>query len=318
MLLPDNLGYFLFGMPQIFYFKGVDQTKSTMYNLFQDVHHSQQYQKFWGGDLLFAEYMCDPGELRSKLWTENHYFTFVVKGKIELTTLRGSYTLEAGKAFFVKKGSCTFQLFPEEGYCELIIFVTDELIRTTLDRHRISLRRDPTSAPTDTVVPLAKNTLLETYYQSLLSYFSQVKPPSQALLQLKFEELLLNLLEQEDNPLLHQGLWDIQQTGKVSISQIMEQNYCSDLSLSDFACLCARSLSSFRRDFLQVYGMPPGQWLREKRLERSKQLLNNTQMKMEEISFECGFRNRSHFSRLFKQRVGISPQSYRSGASIRS
>lgn len=189
--------------------------------------------------------------------------------------------------------------------------ISDELIRTTLDKHRVSLRRDPTSAPTDIVVPLAKNALLQTYYNSLLSYFSQAKPPSPALLQVKFEELLLNLLEQEDNPLLHQSLRDIRQTGKVSISQIMEQNYCSDLKLPDFAKLCARSLSSFRRDFLQLYGMPPGKWLTEKRLERSKQLLRNTQMKMEEVSFECGFKNRSHFSRLFKQQFGLSPQAYR-------
>ncbi len=289
-----------------------------MYNLYQDVHQSQRYKKFREGDLLLAEYTCEPGDLRDHLWSQNHYFTFVTKGKLELSTLNGQYLLEAGKAFFVRKGSCSFQLFKEEMYCELILFVTDEMIRSVLNRHNIQLKVRNHSQQVDLVIPLEQSEVLDTYRQSLLVHFQKAQAPSPALLQVKFEELLLNLLGQEDAVAFHQCLWEISDTGKLSITHIMEQNFCSDLSLSEFAQLCARSLSSFRRDFIQVYGMPPGKWLKEKRLERSKLLLANTNKKMEDICFECGFKNRSHYSRLFKAHAGLSPQAYRRQASSTS
>lgn len=287
-----------------------------MYNLYEDIQQSPQFKKIQVGDLLLAEYTCEPGSLRSKLWSESNYFTFVVNGKLELITLKGRYLLEAGKAFFVRKGSCIFQLFEDQTYCELIIFATDEMIKSVLDRHQLPLHKDANVSQVDLVVPLAQNTVLSSYYQSLLTYFTHSKLPSKALLEVKFTELMLILLTSQPNPTLHQCFYEIGLFGKISISTVMEQNYCSDLSLTDFAKLCARSLSTFRRDFVQLYGVPPGRWLKEKRLQRSKQQLINSNKKLEEICFECGFSNRSHFSRLFKERFGQSPQSFRKQAAI--
>lgn len=46
-----------------------------------------------------------------------------------------------------------------------------------------------------------------------------------------------------------------------SIQQIMEKNFCYNLKLEDYADLCCRSLSSFKRDFEQIYHESPGRWL---------------------------------------------------------
>ncbi|MEM9720516.1 MAG: AraC family transcriptional regulator [Bacteroidota bacterium] len=284
-----------------------------MYNLYKDVHENKSFKKYRVADLLFAEYTCEPGELRSKLWSSTNYFTFVTQGRIELTTLTQTYSLEVGKAFFVRKGSCVFQLFPEEMYCEMIIFVSDEHIKAILDKHHISLPKDPDFPPTDLVIPLELDDTLQNYRQSLLSYFQRSEGFLPSLLQVKFEELLLNVLVQQRHPVLLRCFSEIYQSHKKSISHIMEQNYCSDLSMKEFARLCARSLSSFRRDFQAYYGMPPGRWLKEKRLQRSKVLLMNSDLTLEAICFECGFRNRSHFSRIFKEQFGLSPQAFRKG-----
>ena len=284
-----------------------------MYNLFQDVRTNKQFKKVKTQDLLLAEYTCEPGDVRSKLWSESHYFTFVTQGKLALSTLNDTYELTAGKAFFVQKGSCVFQLFKEEMYCELIIFVSDEHIKSVLNRHQISLRKDLIPSTSDLIIPLEMDDTLVRYRESLLAYFRQTQNLPAPLIQVKFEELLLNLLIHQHHAAFHQCMYEIHHSGRPSLSYIMEQNYCSDLALTEFARLCARSLSSFRRDFNKLYGIPPGQWLKEKRLQRSKVLLTNSDMTLEAICFECGFRNRSHFSRLFKERFGLSPQAFKKG-----
>ncbi len=56
----------------------------------------------------------------------------------------------------------------------------------------------------------------------------------------------------------------------------MELNFFSNLSLTEFARLSARSLSAFKKEFTRIYNTTPGKWLMEKRLEYSYYLLETT------------------------------------------
>ena len=49
----------------------------------------------------------------------------------------------------------------------------------------------------------------------------------------------------------------------------------------------------------------------KKRLSMATELLQNTPLSIGEISFECGFENQTHFSRVFKEKMGIPPQQFR-------
>src|SRR5665811_1449654 len=62
------------------------------------------------------------------------------------------------------------------------------------DRHRIPLIGAGAEEKTDTLIPLAIDDVLEVYFQSLITYFSQLAPPPKSLLKLKFEELMVNIL----------------------------------------------------------------------------------------------------------------------------
>jgi AraC-like DNA-binding protein len=95
------------------------------------------------------------------------------------------------------------------------------------------------------------------------------------------------------------------------VGEIMEANFRFNLSLEEFARLSHRSLSSFKRDFQARFQEPPGKWLLRKRLEYASALLGNSKMNVTEIAFESGFEDVSHFSRVFKERFGVPPLSYR-------
>jgi AraC family transcriptional regulator, exoenzyme S synthesis regulatory protein ExsA len=95
------------------------------------------------------------------------------------------------------------------------------------------------------------------------------------------------------------------------LHQVMEQNFSKNLQLKDFARLCNRSLSSFKRDFSATFKTTPGRWLANKRLEYAQALLSTTYMSVSEVSLECGYTNYAHFSRAFKQRFGHAPTLFR-------
>jgi transcriptional regulator GlxA family with amidase domain len=97
-----------------------------------------------------------------------------------------------------------------------------------------------------------------------------------------------------------------------SISEIMEANFRYHLSLEEYAKLCHRSLSSFKREFQAHFQTSPGQ----RRLDHSAHLLRTTPMNVTEVAFESGFQDVSHFSRAFKERFGAPPVAYREEFSV--
>jgi len=83
------------------------------------------------------------------------------------------------------------------------------------------------------------------------------------------------------------------------------------LSLADLSSACRLSCSHFSQAFRQTVGCPPHQWLLTQRVERSKQLLLNTDQPLSEIALVTGFADQSHFTRVFSQRVKVSPGVWR-------
>jgi transcriptional regulator GlxA family with amidase domain len=142
----------------------------------------------------------------------------------------------------------------------------------------------------------------------MLPYFVSDREPDKALLELKFRELVLTLADNSANGDLHSYFCSLlQQPRVISLQEVMEDNFCYNIKLEEFATLCARSLSAFKRDFQHVYGMSPGKWLLEKRLNQALHLLTNMGKSVGDAAFESGFENASHFSRAFRQRFGTTP-----------
>ena len=73
-----------------------------------------------------------------------------------------------------------------------------------------------------------------------------------------------------------------------------------------FAELSGRSLSTFRRECQERFGMSPGEWIQRKRLERAYARLQAGE-RPSDIYWELGFVTLAHFSRKFKERYGFPP-----------
>ncbi len=158
-------------------------------------------------------------------------------------------------------------------------------------------------------VMLPQNALFAQIFQSLRGYFEAEAFPSEKLVDVKMLELVLTLLEVR--PDLKPLLFDFAEPWKIDLGHFMEQNFTSDLALADFAHFAGRSLASFKKEFSQIYGQPPMRWIINRRLDEAKQRIEQGYMP-KDVYLAVGFKNLSHFSKVFKQRFGVAPSEVRS------
>ncbi len=83
------------------------------------------------------------------------------------------------------------------------------------------------------------------------------------------------------------------------------------IQVSDLARLVGLSDAHFARAFKQTVGMAPHRFVVERRLERGKRMLADTEDSIALIASACGFADQAHFSRAFSQTFGLSPSALR-------
>ncbi|WP_347922218.1 alpha/beta fold hydrolase [Pontimicrobium sp. SW4] len=98
----------------------------------------------------------------------------------------------------------------------------------------------------------------------------------------------------------------------IDLETIMSENFLRNLKVEEFATLCGRSLSAFKRDFKNIFNTTPSKWIKSKRLERAKALLIESDLNISQICYDCGFINSSHFIKSFKEKYNLPPHQYRS------
>ncbi|SDS40296.1 Pimeloyl-ACP methyl ester carboxylesterase [Formosa sp. Hel1_31_208] len=102
----------------------------------------------------------------------------------------------------------------------------------------------------------------------------------------------------------------------IDIKTVMSENFLYNLKVEEFAKLCGRSLSAFKRDFKIAYNTTPSKWIKTKRLEYSKKLLLESSLNINEVCYECGFVNSSHYIKSFKEQYDIPPHQFRLGHKV--
>ena len=283
-----------------------------MINLQERVLNYPQYcRQFSCKDSLITIFNCPP-EARlmktqfSDLWSHENYIFHVLEGKKTWHTAHGSYEISAGDCVLVRKGACILEQFFDIGFCLVLFFVPDEFINETLKSRSSPITK--LNEKYNPVIRLQATDTLKSFFVSMYAYFAGTNSPDQSLLELKFKELILNIVDNPENTeALSYFSSLMSEPQAVSLERTMTDNYCFNLSLEQYASLCNRSLSSFKRDFQKHFHTTPGKWLLEQRLQHALLLMRHQGKTVAEAAFESGFENPSHFSRSFKERFGVSP-----------
>lgn len=283
-----------------------------MINLYSAIKDSNSFNKIEVSELLFAEYTCMREETKFGIWSDNNYFAFISSGKKMWRTIYHSYEVSEGDIIFIKKGAnLTHQFFDDE-FCAIFMFIPDDFIKEFLKKNNaLCAASQKDLSAQDAVLRIHKDELLESYYQSVRSYLSFSERPNERLLILKFEELLLSLFSNKKHQELTDYFISLCQNQQYQMSRVMEENFGYDLKLEDYALLCHMSLSTFKKAFKQYYNTTPAAWLLQRRLDLARHKVRTSDLNINQISFECGFEDTSHFIRVFKQKNKLTPLQYR-------
>ncbi len=93
--------------------------------------------------------------------------------------------------------------------------------------------------------------------------------------------------------------------------EYLENNYSSPgITNKILADKCNISEVYFRKLFAKQYRITPKQYIIDIRINKAKQLLTDGIFKINVVSEKCGFSNPYHFSRLFKEKTGLTPTEY--------
>ena len=91
----------------------------------------------------------------------------------------------------------------------------------------------------------------------------------------------------------------------------MNTHLSSPLTLNKLAQQFGLSQRSFTRRFKAATGINATQYWQRIRIDSAKDLLASSNLPIHEISFHVGYQDASHFSRLFKGQLNLTPKEYR-------
>lgn len=238
-----------------------------------------------------------------------HTLIYINSGELEITDGHRKTILHPGDCAFLRRDNRMWlQKRVRDGkpYHSIVMKFSREYLKEffqTLNRRKIpkDAKREKAS-----LVKFPSNRLdVRSLFESLLPYFEAGISPDDDVLKLKMSEGMLAILKTDEN--LYASLFDFADPWKIDIVDFMEKNYMNDLSMNELAYYTGRSLATFKRDFKKVSEITPQKWLIRRRLEAARELICKGGRKISDICFDVGFKNLSHFSKLYKEMYGMAP-----------
>jgi AraC family transcriptional regulator, exoenzyme S synthesis regulatory protein ExsA len=250
-------------------------------------------------------------QVEGSMFLTEHLWLFLRKGTYVLEYGKETLNLQPGSSAFIRKGVLVDYIKEADAVDQrfdcLLFFIGDRLVKEFL---KLSPNLDATARPKQ-ITKIGDNKKLAGYVRSVEPFFAtEYQSPAAGLLKLKMLELLFDLATEAPEAI--QVLLGKAPYQHESLAETMESNYLKRLSVEQFATLSGRSLSSFKREFREVFNCPPALWLRRKRLAHASYLLQHTSLSIGEIGFRTGFDSQAHFSRVFKSVYGSTPSQARS------
>lgn len=257
-------------------------------------------------DIFLAMYFNDGRSCLHR--NHSHVLVYMYSGELEINE-RGNITrLHKGMCAFIRKDNnvqltkqakdgeqfkAIFLMFTRKFLQEFYQKLDKQTIPNDVKRYNVSLRQ----------LPLRPD--ITSLFESMTPYFDSDIKPTDALLNLKMMEGVYALLNTDKE--LYASLFDFTEPWKIDILEFLEKNYMNDLTMEEIANYTGRSLSTFKRDFKKYSDLPPQKWLIKRRLEAAHELLCTGNKKVSEVCFDVGFKNLSHFSKIYKEAYGYAP-----------
>jgi AraC family transcriptional regulator, exoenzyme S synthesis regulatory protein ExsA len=271
------------------------------------------HQKFNFGEKCLIEKVLIKAPFRFEVdFHDEACFIHFSHGGVNINSSSGQLPVRADDSVLLKCGSHFADLLDQDSsgtYNILVVHLYPDILRSIYKNDIPSfVHASKTSTLATKILP---DKLVGKFIENLYFYFDNPSLVSDELLELKVKELVLLLIKTKNADSVLQLFSDLFTPRQVSIREVVNNHIFSSLSLEDLAKLCHMSVSTFQRSFHEVFHQSPAHYIRLKRLERAKELLQVSTLSIGEIAFQTGFSDVAHFSRAFKSEFQLSPSGYR-------
>jgi AraC-like DNA-binding protein len=266
------------------------------------------------GEKLFERARVIPPFKRANHLSNEACLLFFSEGGNNHYSQSESLKVTTGDGILMKCGNFFFDLIPDEksGNAEMIAVhffpkVLTQIFKNTPPKFLV----EPDNSVTNQyMTQINGNQVLAAYMESIMLLFKNPSLADEEVLALKLKEIVL-ILSKMDNSGVRQILKNLFNPTSVAFKRTIEAHLFSQLSLDDLASLTNNSLSSFQRQFKKLYQTTAANYIKNKRLEKSAELLKISDLSITEISDECIFSDLAHFSNSFKEKYNLTPSEYR-------
>ena len=263
-------------------------------------------------EIIFHAYTAAAGAFRGKSILHKNAISLVIHGKKTMHFADTTVHIRDDAFHFLSAGHCVVTMDLEDPFESILIFFDN---KTLADFHVTYARQisalTKTHAPaTEPYLAFQKDAFVRHFIASLQVLFRSGNAVSTEMKRLKFEELMLYLLENYPRQLLSFPLLKSQDFQDAELRRAVETAITTTISIGELAFLCNLSLSTFKRRFGRLYGTSPAKWLLQKRMERAKALIGQQGERPGEVYYKVGYENHSSFSQSFKQHFGLTPTAF--------
>ena len=168
--------------------------------------------KHIGSDYLSATYKCPINVDDFKFWNEMHLISYVISGRKDWYCGDEKYEMKSGDAVFIKKGVYTTKQYFDVDHCIVAFMLNDDFIRKFLQEYSDLNLPVPTSQSQRSIYPIDVNESIQSLIYSVANYLKLGKEMPEALVEMKFKELLFNIVFNPKNHSLAQYFNSIQTT----------------------------------------------------------------------------------------------------------
>lgn len=240
---------------------------------------------------------------------EEHKIVYIMSGRLTLRCGNRKVDVKNGQAVFVRRNHLVQEYKQPDADGEpfkgLFFHLNEYELRDMEERIEIPIVKDNESLKRELAVTLSPHPFLKGLFMSLDQYFSSDSPIPASLIKSKVQETVIVLMELL--PDLAPILFDFSRQWKSDLREFMEKNYLCDMNVEQFAHFSGRSLSGFKREFFEIFGSTPHQWIVGKRLEYAKNLIENKDCPLSDVYLKAGFKNPAHFATCYKKRFRMTP-----------
>ncbi len=256
------------------------------------------------------------------MFHEHHHtafeITMVIDGSGIYSTNYSEFSFKSGDIFFfstdeihwLKKLDCgshflNIHFEPRFIWSDNIGISGKELIRIFLNRKNNPLNKLNTENPSSQIVR-------ELIYKIEDEATSQ-KQEYETMLKVYLVNILVELMRSYDGKLDENEILLSRHTLKymTKVLNYIDENFASDLTLSELSDIAHMSKNYFCRQFRELNGISPWEYITIKRIESAISYIETTDLTKLEIAAKCGYNNAANFYYAFKKVTGKSPADYK-------